>query len=517
MTNADDDRTLDRYLIETAARTPRAVAIEELDGTTMTYGDLDNLSDRVRDELLRSGVRRGDRVALCLPKTADAIAIVHGILKAGAAYVALDPHAPPARNALILEDCAPRLLFVDPDRESALLASAKHVPERIRLAGGGGRGLEAALSARPPVSSGASGFEPPRPDDLAYLFYTSGSSGRPKGVCLTHRNGTSFVEWASGVMAPTPEDRFSFHVPLHFDPSTSDLYVPVRHGATVVLIDGPTGRDPFTLGELIARRRLTIWTSVTSVLVLLAQHGRLDRYDLSALRLVQWGGEVFPVKHLRRLRELVPSARMYNLYGPTETNVCTFFQIPARILPERVEPYPIGRPCAHLEARVTDPDGAEVEPGVDGELWISGSNVMRGYWNLPERTEAAFRDHDGRRWYRTGDIVREVDGELVFLGRRDRMVKRHGYRIELGEIEVALQRNPEFTDSAVIARPEEDGTRIYAIYVTEDGRPLPAVALKAFAMETLPRYMVPDRFVHMPSIPRTSTGKTDFQRIRELV
>ena len=509
------------YLTRSAARTPDAIAIDELDGRTLTYGELDRLTDRLADALRHAGVVRGDRVGFCLPKSADAIAAIYGILKAGAAYVPVDPSAPASRSAIILRDCTVRALLVDQahlDALTAELESTGPLPEIFLLPTvGGGAGLREAIDARGPAPETPPPAERVTPEDIAYILYTSGSTGRPKGVTLTHENGISFTDWCSEIFAPTGADRFSLFPPLQFDMSTSDLFLSIKHGARIVPIDDRTGKDPFTLGKVIEEHGLTMWFSVPSVLSLMAQHGRLERYDLSSLRFVLFAGEVFPVTHLRRLRDLLPAVRMFNLYGPTETNVCTFYEIPDHVPEERTEPYPIGRACSHARSRVIGPDGAEVEPGAEGELCIAGAGVMSGYWNLAERTAEVFLEADGQDWYRTGDVVREEEGELVFLGRRDRMVKRRGYRIELGELEAALYRHPSFSELAVLAASDDAGTRILAVYGTENGEPISLVELKAFAAEALPLYMVPDRFVHVETLPRTSTGKTDYQRLKELV
>jgi amino acid adenylation domain-containing protein len=509
------------YLARSAARTPDAIAIEELDGRTLTYGELDRLTDRLSDALRSAGVSRGDRVGFCLPKSADAIAAIYGIFKAGAAYVPVDPNAPAHRNAFILRDCAVRVLLVDAAYEEALttaLEASGPLPEIFILPNvGGGAGLEEAIDSRGPAPGPLPPAEAVEPDDIAYILYTSGSTGRPKGVTLTHGNGISFVDWCTDIFAPSRTDRFSLFPPLQFDMSTSDLFLSIKHGARIVPIDDRTGKDPFTLGKVIQDHALTMWFSVPSVLSLMVQYGRLERFDLSSLRVVLFAGEVFPVVHLRRLRELLPGVRLFNLYGPTETNVCTFYEIPDHIPEDRTEPYPIGRACGHARSRVIGPDGAEREPGVEGELCIAGAGVMSGYWNMTERTEGAFLEADGLDWYRTGDVVREDDGELVFLGRRDRMVKRRGYRIELGEVEAALYCHPSFSELAVLAVSDDEGTRILAVYGTKNGEPISLVELKAFSADALPLYMVPDRFVHTEALPRTSTGKTDYQHLKELI
>ena len=196
--------------------------------------------------------------------------------------------------------------------------------------------------------------------------------------------------------------------------------------------------------------------------------------------MILFAGEVFPIKHLRLLKSLWRHPRYFNLYGPTETNVCTFYEVPKDIPESQLEPVPIGKACAYCQPLVVDPDAQEVERGSEGELCIAGPSVLSGYWDLPENTARAFLPGRDLRWYRTGDIVAELaDGNFKFLGRRDRMVKKRGYRIELGEIEAALYRHPAIKEAAVIALPGEDGVRIKAFASTRDGGRLSIIELEA--------------------------------------
>jgi acyl-coenzyme A synthetase/AMP-(fatty) acid ligase len=252
---------------------------------------------------------------------------------------------------------------------------------------------------------------------------------------------------------------------------------------------------------------------------MLTQHADLPNRDHSRVRIVCFAGEVFPVGHLRTLKRLWPGKRYLNLYGPTETNVCTWHEIPEQVPDDRSDPYPIGRVCSHLRGIVVDIEETEVLVGDEGELCIAGPSVLQRYWNLEEQTAKAFlakRTDD--RWYRTGDLVRaDVSGDFVFVGRRDRMVKKRGYRVELGEIEACLYQHEKVIEAAVVAIPDEEaGILIRAHLVTPDGGKISMIQLKKFCSERIPVYMVPDTFTFHAQLPKTSTDKTDYQSLKAL-
>jgi amino acid adenylation domain-containing protein len=513
------------HFIDAARRWPQNTAVVDPERGSITYADLARLTDRLRDRLAALGVRPGDRVGIYIRKSIDAVAAIYGILKCGAAYVPVDPGAPPARNAYILQNCAVRAIVVESRFLPKLLGewdSAAEKPAVLSIdeasAGAAlGKTLDQAevdRGAAPPVDTTRS-----MPSDLAYILYTSGSTGKPKGVMLSHENGTSYVDWCSETFQPQPEDRFSSHAPFHFDLSILDIHVALKHGATLVLFGEDVSKAPERLAPLIAEERISIWYSAPSILALLAQYGKLAERDYSALRLVLFAGEVFAVKHLRSLTKQLPAARYFNLYGPTETNVCTFYEVQLPVPEERAAPYPIGISCSHLRCRVVDTEGHDVPRGAEGELCVTGSGVMQGYWALPEQTAKAFLvDDAGGLWYKTGDIVTEAaEGNYIYLGRRDRMVKRRGYRVELGEIEAALYRSPAIKEVAVVAVPDETlGVKITAFLSSREAKHPSLIVMKRFCAENLPLYMIPDVFIWREALPRTSTDKTDYQRLKEL-
>jgi amino acid adenylation domain-containing protein len=514
-------RALYQLLSDSAQRSPKKAAVEEADGNSIDYQGLSELAAVVAGWLSGAGVSQGDRVAIYLHKSIDSVASIFGVLQCGATYVPLDPLAPASRNAYILSDCMVSAVvtegaLLEPlQRELAKYRSINHI---LVLNGvGGGEPLRAALErvGPSPVSSVAN---IDASSDLAYILYTSGSTGMPKGVMITHENALRFIDWCSDVFQPTASDRFSSHAPFHFDLSIHDLYVPIKHGATVILIDEGLGKDPLRLAQKIAEKRISIWYSAPSILGMLVQQGRLEEHDWSALKKVLFAGEVFPIKHLRALKQYWPLPSYYNLYGPTETNVCTWLEVPRDIPADRTDPFPIGRVCAHYRDRVINTDCNEVPDGSEGELCIAGLGIMRGYWNLADQNEKVFFvDPDGTRWYRTGDIVmRDSDGNFRFLGRRDRMIKKRGYRVELGEIEAALYRHADVKEAAVIAKSNDDGPHVRAFLSTRDGERLSIIALKQFCAKELPLYMVPDTFSFLDRLPTTSTDKIDYQKLKDL-
>lgn len=517
--------TLATYLEDSAEKFPDRIAVVGPSGRSLTFRELDERASRIAGFLQSRGVRPSDRVGVMLPKGIDSISVIFGVEKARAAYVPADYSGPADRCGSIFHDCEVKLLFLADSRRD-LVGGAAHQLSPDRLVFVAPPGSEPA-----PVPAGATRFaevleHPPGRStrteralaDLAYILYTSGSTGVPKGVMLTQENATSFVDWCSDTFHPDPEDRFSSHAPFHFDLSVLDLYVPMKHGATLYVVSEELGKDPRKLSRFIAEHRLTVWYSTPSILGLLAEFGSLEQLDCASLRLVLFAGEVFPVKRLRHLTQLWPHPAYFNLYGPTETNVCTYAPIPLPVPEDRTEPYPIGPACEHCRPLVLDDeDGTEVVRGEEGLLYMTGASIFSGYWNRPERNAAAFIERGGERYYNTGDVVRE-DPELgfIYLGRRDRMVKRRGYRIELGEVETALNRHPELREAAVVALPDaEAGVKICAHLVAAGEKKPGIISLKKFCAENLLSYMSPDLFRFHDALPRTSTDKIDYQSLKK--
>jgi amino acid adenylation domain-containing protein len=519
----DAHHHLSRLLTDAAARRAEGVAVEDDAGRSVDHAELARMADRLATRLARWGVGRGDRVGLFLPKSIEAVAAIHGVLQAGAAYVPVDPTAPAIRGAGILADAGVKAAIVAAPLVKALRDAwpAQGPMPRLIVVGEATDIDPADASWADVLTDGAPTPLPPRrvADDPAYLLYTSGSTGRPKGVTLSHANAFAFLDWCESNLGLRDDDRFSSHAPLHFDLSVFDLYGSVRHAAPLVLIGESLAKDPARLGAFLSERRIDVWYSAPSILALMADQGGLERAGRRAPRLVLFAGEVFPIASLRRLRNLWPAVDLWNLYGPTETNVCTAFKIPDAIPPGRAEPFPIGSACAPHRARVVDETCKDVDPGAIGELLIAGPGVMRGYFGRPDLTAPAIvRDESGTRWYRTGDLVADAgDGVYVFHGRRDRMVKKRGYRIELGEVESALYRHDGVDRAAVVARPDDaSGVSIAAFVALKPDRKGSIIAMKRHCTMYLPHYMIPDSITFLPALPTTSTDKVDYQGLARL-
>ncbi|MCG5214613.1 amino acid adenylation domain-containing protein [Streptosporangium sp. KLBMP 9127] len=473
-----------------ARRMPGALAVRAPDGD-LTYGELDGLADQIGRALAARGVRGGDRVAIWLDKSARMVATMQGVLRLGAAYVPIDPLGPAARAAAVIADCAPRVLVTTPARAQAL-PSVECLTDWTEVTG---------CSAAPLPEPGGG------PDDLAYILYTSGSTGVPKGVCLSHANALAFVEWAARELGAGRDDRFANHAPPQFDLSVLDLYAAFRAGASVHLVPHEHAYAPDRLVAFLREQSITIWYSVPSALMMMVRAGGLLDARPPRLRAVLFAGEPYPVAHLRHLRNHWPDVRFLNLYGPTETNVCTFHEVP--ILPEDgTDPVPIGRACSGDEVWPERDDGSRARVGEEGELVVAGPTVMLGYWGHPPQ---------GGLPYRTGDrVVLGGDGDLRYLGRKDGMVKVRGHRIELGEIEEVLHTHPAVAEAAAVVAGDGLAARLVA-WIVPNGERVPGLLeVKRHCAASLPRYMIVDTVRELDRIPRTATGKVDRQRLAAL-
>ena len=505
---------LHHLLAASAAASPGHVAVVHGDDR-ITYGELDQAAARVARAFRELGARPGDRVALFLPKSIPAVVSLFGALKTGAAYVPVDPHAPARRAALILRDCGVRCVVTTAGRLAALREADPGLAfEAIVVEDDGEAAPPAGATAWRDVLAGPALAQPHDgvETDLGYILYTSGSTGVPKGVMISHRAALTFIHWTHTEFAVTAADVVSNHAPVHFDLSIFDLFTTVKAGGTVVLVPDRLSTFPVKLTELVRARGITIWYSVPSALILMLTRGKLAEWGAPSLRLILFAGEVFPIKYLKELRRAF-RGRLANLYGPTETNVCTWYEVGGDVL-QRDTPIPIGKATLNYEVFALTADGRRVAPGEQGELYARGPGLMTGYWGDSAKTAAVLVRNPLQPAYdewvcRTGDLViPDQRGDYLYVGRRDHMVKIRGYRVELGEVEAALYQHEKVREAAVVPVDGPDGGKMLQAFVVGDGS-VTVELLERHCLERLPRYMVPERFAIRPALPKTSTGKID--------
>ncbi len=489
-------------LVQARARlTPHAPAVTQGCGA-LTYGELNHQAEHLAGQLKALGVGTDVLVGLCLPRSLDMVVGALGIMRAGGAYVPMDPDYPVDRLSFMLDDAATPVLITTP-------AIAQRLPRGDRVilhVESAGSDAFPTVGALPPVD----------PADLAYVIYTSGSTGTPKGVEITHRGLANLVSWHNAAFSVTPADRASHVAGLSFDAAVWELWPYLAAGASVHLVDEHTRLSAELLREWLLARRITIGFVPTPLVERLITSGDGWPEDTS-LRVLLTGGDT--------LHHHPPPGLPFTLvnnYGPTEyTVVATSGPVWPSQAPDLAPP--IGRAIANTRTYLLNERMEPVSPGEAGELCIGGASLARGYRGRPDLTSARFVPDPfalgrGDRLYKTGDLARELpDGQLAFLGRIDDQIKIRGYRVEPGEITSALNRHPEIRDSLVMAREEYPGDiRLVAYLVLAPDWTATPSQLRDFLRASLPDYMVPSSFVHVDDFPLTQNGKVDRQGLMEL-
>ncbi|MEU9316904.1 amino acid adenylation domain-containing protein [Streptomyces sp. NPDC048295] len=490
-----------------AARTPDAVAVVAGD-VSLSYAEVDARANRLAHRLRALGAGPEKLVGVCLPRGADLIPTLLGVLKSGAAYLPLDPANPADRLAYILKDAGASVLVTD-SASLALVEDAHEGPLVVLDRDRETLGAEPTTAPAPEVS----------PDNAIYVMYTSGSTGRPKGVTLAHRNVVRLMGTAQEHYAYDEADVWAMFHSYAFDVSVFELWGALLHGGTLVVVDQDATRSPDVFLDLLVEREVTVLCQTPSAFrSLLAPAADGDpRVERLSLRAVIFAGERLETADLRPWAKRLSLGRvaLANMYGITETTVHTTYHRITRQDLDADTGNPIGRPLSDLDVHLLDPNGHPVPEGTAGEIHVGGPGVARGYLNRPDLTAERFVPDPfgppGARLYRSGDLARRrPDGSLDFLGRIDHQVKIRGYRVELGEIETTLAAHPGVREAVVTAREDTPGEKRLIAYLVPDGDTLPGPAeLRTHLSRSLPDYMVPAAYQDIERIPLTANGKLD--------
>jgi amino acid adenylation domain-containing protein len=486
-----------------AAKTPDATALI-FSATQLTYGQLNQRANQMAHYLKRNGVASGQRVAVCMERSLDTVIGLLGILKAGAAYVPVDPAYPMDRVRMMIEDSQP----------SVILTQAKHLaklPEntaRVVWAGADGDATEIGKESRENPASHVT------PDDVAYIIYTSGSSGKPKGVMGTHRGAVNRFDWMWQTYPFAADEVCCQKTSLSFVDSIWEIFGPTLAGVKSVIVSDEIVKDPPRFVDFLAAQHVTRIVLVPSLLRTMLEIFPNLQSRLPRLKYWVTSGEALGVELAQRFTAAVPDAALINLYGSSEVAAdSTFYRVEKDT---KVSSIPIGRPIANTQVYILDENLQPVPVRVPGELYVGGDGLARGYFNRPELTTEKFvvdpfRESTNARLYKTGDLARYLpDGNIEYLGRGDSQVKIRGFRIELGEIEAVLNDRPGVKQSVVAAWDDHTGAkRLVAYLVTAEGQLLKQIELHSYLRQRLPEYMVPSIFIPLDSLPLLPNGKVN--------
>jgi amino acid adenylation domain-containing protein len=519
-------RLLQNWLREQADRRPDATALV-MRNRRMSFLKLEQCTNRLARLLQAAGCRRGDRICFAVPKSPAAIIAILGILKADCIHVPIDTTSPASRVAKILASSQPRCILGVGSALNLLEELLSVECFRQSIAVGWLESQQPRASNLHPVFS-LDDLENESPEPLTYLnsehepahiLFTSGSTGDPKGVVITHSNIIHFIEWAIGHFGIDDSDRLSCHPPLHFDLAYFDIFAALATGAELHLVPPELNIFPNKLADFIRHSELTHWFSVPSILKYMANFDVVQFYDFPTLKRLLWCGEVFPTPSLMYWMKRLPKVTFTNLYGPTETTIASsYYTLPSCPVDEKT-PIPVGKACAGEQLMILNEKIEPVLAGEVGDLYIGGVGLSPGYWQDPEKTAGAFiRSGTGDRIYKTGDLARVGnDGSVYFVGRIDSQIKSRGYRIELGEIEANLNTLDEIKECAVVAIRSDnfEENLICCAYVPRNGDHSLNTLLRSKLNRLLPSYMLPARWLALDQLPTNANGKIDRRKLRE--
>lgn len=486
----------------------------------ITYAEWETKTAQLAQYFIENGVKKGDRIGVYLNRCLDTAIAIYGIMQAGAIYVPLDTTAPTSRTCFLLKDCGIQYVVSNPTQRRKLQAI---INEPIELKAIIGLSMDWPI---PTISwetifSNTGQFDPIRilEHDPAYIIYTSGSTGTPKGIIHTHHSGLAYAKLTVDLYQLNENDRIGNHAPLHFDISTLGYFSSPLVGATAILTPEAYTKLPASLSALIEKEKVTVWYSVPLALIQMLQRGTIENKDFSSLRWILFGGEPFPLKHLKKIMALLPKATFSNVYGPAEVNQCTYYNF--KHLPDNEDNVPLGKVWDNTEVLIVNAKDQIILNDEIGELLVRSSTRMAGYWKQPELTQASLFERITETgindvFYRTGDLVKmREDGNLIFIGREDRQIKTRGYRVELDEVEAVLLAHEAVQEAAVFVIQQEEEKKIEAALILKSQQSSKEGDLKKYMSLHLPPYAVPNNIQILKELPRTSTGKINRQVLKK--
>jgi len=511
-------RILTHNVLRSADNYPDRIAFKQLDNT-ITYTQLRDQAYQLANELVKLGVSKGDRVGIYMNRSFESAVSVYGVLFAGAAYVPIDTNLPTSGVLDVVNDCDLQVLISKKQFKKQVAAITAEVSS-LKIVIGLDQDPSDQVKAISWDAINAEAATPPHieisEEDIAYIIYTSGTTGKPKGIVHTHYSGYSYAKLSAELYDLSHTDILGNHSHLHYDISTMGyLTMPYVGGCTIIVPEAHT-KFPVSLGQMIEAEGMTVWYSVPLALIQLLSSEALVGKEMDQLRWVLFGGEIFATKYFKELFKLLPNATFSNVYGPAEVNQCTFYNFDKDTI--LTDDIPLGE--AWPETRIDLID--RVSEGKDevGELVVASSTRMWGYWNKEHLTTdktIQIKDPNShlQTYYKTGDLVKlTVDGELIFVGRKDRQIKLRGYRVELNGIESILLSNQAIAETAVYAIKHGDANQIYAnIVLTSE--PIDEGELNKYLAGYLPSYAIPQHYRFVDSIPRTGAGKVNYKLLAQ--
>lgn len=516
---------LSNLLLTASQKNPEKSAFS-FEDQHFSFAALHTLASRVAGFLRSTGLRPDDRVVIWSRKRLEYVTAIYGSLYAGGCYVPVDQACPAYRAGFIVRSVEPHAIIGEHSLIKTIVsfhepssANDGNVLLVILKPGSELQRLEAQIVLE---WSDLNGVDPPpgpidaEGDRLAYILFTSGSTGEPKGVVHTHKSALEFILWSAKATGLRADDVLSQYSCLSFDLSIFDLFSGVSAEArTVIVPEWMYGRIG-SLARLIAKEGITVWYSVPSAFLQSGQAG-LERLASTSLRCIVFAGEQIPKAPLGRLMAALPPAcQVMNWYGPTETNVCLHHSISEAALATN-DPIPIGAPCPHARTILADRCAPGDEDAV-GELLVNSATNMIGYWKLDALTRKAFsKSSDGTPYYKTGDIVGVSDGRYTLKGRTDRQLKIRGYRVQPDEVEAVIEQVPGVLEAAVVGLYLDGGEDLASLIASDTGRADTIADVRAHCAARLPKYMVPSICLRVDSIPKGDRGKTDYDAVRQII